>query len=62
MLRVRLFELQDSANFPWTLYQQKLAARRIVFSCEEAALEVQMLSLCVCVCVCLFDPKTTLTA
>ena len=33
----------------------KLELSIVVFSCEEAALEVQML---LCLCVCLFDPKT----
>ena len=35
-----------------------------VFSCEEAALEGQMLSVCVCLSVCLFDcltPKLNIT-
>ena len=44
----------------WNFKNDKVIFKRIwtltpdIFSCEEAALEVQMLSLCVC----LFDPKT----
>ena len=40
------------------LYLKVVPMDLIIFSCEEAALEVQMLSVSVCLCVCVSDPKT----